>query len=172
MTTTRWMIAAFWAVMIVIGLTYAVESILAPPPKVVPEKHWFPAPLPSANAASSASADVRMTHYIESSAGISTFNVEVTLKNFGRKKATGVQIKIFPYTVGSDTNVEPHVHGPDEMPLTHGQGDILQTAFQYITFPDIAPGDSSTQTVSLPNRSDADPSDSQPKPEIQFSNAP
>ena len=170
MTTTRWIITAFWAVMILVGLTYAIESILAPPPPVAPEKHWFPAPLPSSTTTTSAGADVRMTHYIESNAGISLFNVAVTLKNFGQKKATGVQIKIFPYTIGRD--MDPNVHGPDEMPVTHGQGDILQTASQDITFPDIAPGDSSTQTVSLPMRSDGDPSDSQPKPEIQFSTAP
>ena len=60
MTPTRWLIVAFWTVMIMVAGAYVIQVVLAPPPPKIPERHWFPPPLPSSTPVPSADADVRM----------------------------------------------------------------------------------------------------------------
>ena len=171
MTTTRWLIVAFWAVMFLIGAFYVVESVMKPPPPPVPEKHWFPPPLPgSVPSAASANADVRLAAYVlKPVPNSSTFTVDVTVKNVGQKKATGVQVKVQPYVGTMDTNkAEP---GPDEIPDQPG-GDPMATVVQWVTFPDLPPGQTSTQTLTFSMRGDATPAQSQPHAQVQFQTAP
>jgi hypothetical protein len=171
MTTTRWLIAAFWVAMFLVGAFYLVQSLLAPPPPPVPEKHWFPPPLPgSVPPAASPNADVRLAAYVMKKVpNSSTFNVDVTVKNVGLKKATDIQVKIQPYNGTMDTSTTQH--GPDEIPDLP-KGDPMATVFQWVTFPDLPPGQSSTQTLTFSMRDDAEPAESLPNPQVQFQTAP
>jgi hypothetical protein len=165
MTPTRWLIAAFWTMIILVGAFYMFQSITAVAPPPVPEKHWFPPPMPG-SAAASPNADVRLIHYVPHVApGAMTFTVDVVIKNFGQKKATGVQVCIQPYVGNKDTN--PAQPGPDEIPAQPG-GDPMANVTQWVNFSDIGPGETATQTITLPMRSDADPAEVVFKPKVTF----
>jgi hypothetical protein len=171
MTPTRWLIVAFWAVMLLVGAFYAFQSITAPAPPIVPEKHWFAPPLPgSLPPVPSASADVKLLHYIMKRVpNSSTFTVDVTVQNVGQKKATGVQVKIQPYIGTMDTNkAQP---GPDEIPAQPGGDPMVNTA-QWVAFGDLPAGQTATQTLTFSMRSDADPAESQPHAPVEFQTAP
>jgi hypothetical protein len=171
MTTTRWLIVAFWVAMLLVGVVYVSQAVMAPPPPPVPEKHWFPPPLPgSVPPAAPANAEVHLVHYIMKRVpDTSTFTADVTVQNVGLKKATSVQVKIQPYVGTMDTNkAQP---GPDEIPDQPG-GDPMANVVQWVTFPDLAPDETSTQTLSFSMRSDADPAQSQPHAEVEFQTAP
>jgi hypothetical protein len=106
MTPTRWLIVAFWTGIILVGLFYMFQSVMTPPPPTVPEKHWFPPPMPgSVPAAPSADADVRLIHYVAHiTPGAMSFTSDVVVKNFGSKKATGIQVRVQPYVGNQNSN--------------------------------------------------------------------
>jgi hypothetical protein len=171
MTPTRWLIVAFWVGIIAVGAFYAFQSINAPPPPIVPEKHWFPPPLPgSVPPVPSANADVRLIRYVmKQPPNTSAFTVDVTVQNVGQKKATAVQVKIQPYVGTMDTNkAQP---GPDEIPAQPG-GDPMVNSAQWVAFGDLAAGQTATQTLTFPMRGDAAPAESQPNAPVQFQTAP
>jgi hypothetical protein len=170
MTPTRWAIAAFWVVMLLAGVFYFLDYSALPPPPPVPEKHWFPEPLPgTVTTVQAVNADVKLTHYVAHiTPGAMSFSVDVTVQNRGRKKATGVQVTVHPYIGNQDTNKQ--AIGPDEIPLQQG-GDPMANVVQNLNYPDIDPGQSATQSFTLPMRSDADPSQRDDKPEITFQTA-
>jgi hypothetical protein len=156
MTPTRWLIVAFWTGIILVGLFYMFQSVMTPPPPTVPEKHWFPPPMPgSVPAAPSADADVRLIHYVAHiTPGAMSFTSDVVVKNFGSKKATGIQVRVQPYVGNQNSN--PSQPGPDEIPAQSG-GDPLANVVQWVDFADLGPGETATQSITLPMRSDADP---------------
>jgi hypothetical protein len=94
-----------------------------------------------------------------------TFTVDVVIKNFGQTKATGVQVCIQPYVGNKDT--DPAQPGPDEIPAQPG-GDPMANVTQWVNFSDIGPGETATQTITLPMRSDADPAEVVFKPKVTF----
>jgi hypothetical protein len=167
MTPTRWLIVAFWTGIILIGAFYMFQSVMTPPPPPVPEKHWFPPPLPGSTApTASANADVRLTHYIlHLQPGAMSFTADVVIQNFGQKKATGIEVSVQPYVGNRDTN--PKQPGPDEIPAQAG-GDPMANVLQSVDFADLGPGETATQTFTLPVRSDADPAQTALKPKVIF----
>ena len=169
MTPTRWLITAFWAVMLLLAAKYFFAGILAPvPPPPPPEKHWFAPGMPGSTPAPTASvADVRLTHYVPKVApGGMSFTADVTIQNFGQKKATGIQVRIQPYVGTGGSSSTP---GPDEIPVYSG-GDPMANVFQWLDFPDLAAGATETQSLTMPMRSDADPAESF-KPQVVFQTA-
>jgi hypothetical protein len=173
MTPTRWAIAAFWIFMAVLGVYYAVHDVMlpAPPPPPPPQQGLLPAlPGPAAPAAAAPNAEVKLTHYATHiTPGALEFSVDVTLQNVGSKKATGVQVMVHPYVGNQDTNKSQM--GPDEIPGQQG-GDPLHNVVQNLDYPDIDPGQTATQSFTLPVRSDADPAQRDDSAQVIFQTAP
>jgi len=166
-------IAAFWILMVVGGVYYAVHDAMlpAPPPPPPPQQGLLPAlPGSASPAAVSPNADVKLLHYVAHiTPGALEFSVDVTLQNVGSKKATGVQVMVHPYVGNQDTNKSQL--GPDEIPGQQG-GDPMRNVVQNLDYPDIAPGASATQTFTLPVRSDADPAQRDDNARVVFVTAP
>jgi hypothetical protein len=171
MTPTRWLITGFWIVILVLGVKafYDFNSKVSATP-AVPEQHWFPPGMPGSEPAAKPNvADVRLIHYVPHVApGAMSFTADVVVQNFGMKKATGIQVRVQPY-VGNTENSKT-APGPDEIPNLSG-GDPMVNVFQWVDFPDLAPGATSTQTITLSRRSDADPAQSF-KPQVVFQTVP
>jgi hypothetical protein len=165
MTPTRWLIVGFWAVIILLAAKWMISGILAPPPPApAPPKEWLPLPTPGTPLPAAPQADVRLTHYVPKvTPGSMSFTVDVTIQNFGQKKATGIQVRIQPYVGNTNSKTAP---GPDEIPIQPG-GDPMANVSQWLDFPDLDAGATETQSVTLPMRSDADPAESF-KPQIVF----
>jgi hypothetical protein len=164
MTPTRWLIVGFWAVIILLAAKYVIGGILTPPPVTAPPKEWLPLPAPGTPLPAAPVADVRLTHYVPKvTSGAMSFSVDVTIQNFGTKKANDIQVRIQPYVGNTSSQSAP---GPDEIPNQPG-GDPVTNVYQWLDFPDLAAGATETQTVTLPMRSDADPADSF-KPQVVF----
>jgi hypothetical protein len=92
-----------------------------------------------------------------------SFTCTVTLRNIGQKKATGIQIAVRPFRgarYGND-NVGHAPTGilPDSNPLAQ-----LQT---WLAFPDLGPGEQSTQSTVFPNHTGVEPG-ANPTPEIDY----
>jgi hypothetical protein len=174
MTPTRWAIAAFWVFMVLLGVYYAFNSASQPPPPApaaAQQPQWTPAPLPgSTPPPRSPNADLRLTHYVAHiTPGSPEFSVDVTMENFGSKKATGVEVTVHPY-IGNQDTVKSQA-GPDEIPGQPG-GDPLHNVVQNLAYPDIDPGQTAVQSFTLPMRPDADPCQRDDHPEITFQSAP
>jgi hypothetical protein len=87
----------------------------------------------------------------------------VVLKNVGTAKAVALQVMVRPYrgiTIGDADNGMSTAH---QLP----ESDPLSQMGQWIAFPDLAPDESSTQTVVFVARPDFEPG-SNPTPEISF----
>ncbi len=169
MTPTRWAIAAFWTILIVMGGYYAVYYAMLPPPPQPPEPHWFP-PAPGTPAPPAPNAEVKLMHYVEhTTPGSAEFSVDVTVQNVGGKKATAVQVTVHPYV--GNTDVDKSQNGPDEIPNQMG-GDPMRLVVQNLSYPDLDPGQSATQSFTLPMRSDADAAQRDDKAQVVFQTAP
>ena len=93
------------------------------------------------------------------------FITRVTLKNVGKAKAVDVQVNIRPYR-GTIRGDEDNGHSADMVPID--DNDPLSLFGQWLTFPDLAPGESSTQTATFSARSNLTPG-TNPNPKILFS---
>ena len=99
--------------------------------------------------------DVEQVGYtIENSAPVQgNFTVHVTLKNLGTVKAVGVEIHVRPYRgmrLGDEDGGNSNLRIlSDDDPLSQ-YGD-------WLSFPDLAPGESSTQSVSFLDHEGASP---------------
>jgi hypothetical protein len=94
------------------------------------------------------------------------FTCNVTLKNLGQKTATGIQIAVRPFRgarYGND-NVGHAPVGilPDSNPLAQRQA--------WLAFPDLAPGEQSTESTVFPKQVGIEPG-SNPNPEIDYQSA-
>jgi len=171
MTPTRWLIAAFWVFVLLMGAKsfYDYNSHLDHEETAQAEKHYFPPSLQPASPAPPASdADVRQVSYSPKvNPMTSQFTAEVTIKNFGQKKAINIQVRIQPYVGTVDSSSQP---GPDEI-LNPNNVDATATIFRWVEFPDLGPGESASQTLTFPMRSDAAPREHF-DPKITFQTAP
>ena len=174
MTTTRKLIWAFWIFIIGMllwqfynynqGMTQdAIEH-----PK--PEHYFFPH---KTAAAATAPTEVHHSGAFVHQVGFVTrkdtpapgnFTCEVTLKNDGDAKATDVEVHVRPFKgimLGDEdeTALKPL---PDSDPASQ--------LGQWVTFPDIAPGQSASETVIFLNHGVLTPG-SNPDPEIVFESA-
>ena len=100
-------------------------------------------------------ADVEQTGYTieENAPANGNFTVHVTLKNTGNAKATGVQVHVRPFR-GMRLGDED---AGNSVLRTLSDDDPLSQYGQWVDFPDLAPGESSTQSVSFLNQSNATP---------------
>jgi len=171
MTKTRWAIVAFWVAMMLLGVYSIFDYTAKPAPPPVPEKHWFPPPLPgSVPAQRPPDALVKLTHYIAHiKPGASTFSVDVIVQNLGSKKATDIAVVVHPYIGTRDT--DKNAIGPDEIPQQH-YGDPLANVTQTLNYPDLKPNETGTQSFTLPVRFDADPAQRDDKAQVVFQTAP
>ena len=125
------------------------------------EHFWFTNSVaaPAAPAAPAQSkrngADVQQTGFsVENNApGAGSFTCHVTLKNTGNAKAVGIQISVRPYRGITKGDVDS---GHADM-STLSDSDPISQFGQWVTFPDLAPGESSTQTVIFISRTDVTP---------------
>jgi hypothetical protein len=100
--------------------------------------------------------------------GRGSFTCHVTLKNNGEAKATGVQVKVRPYRgieIG-DADAGPNTQNVQKL----DDNDPLSQMNQWVSFPDLAPGESSTQSAVFLATGNWPPGDN-PKPEIVFDTA-
>ncbi len=158
--------------MLLAGAYYMFDYSVQPAPPAPPEQHWMPPPLPGSTAAPARSpdADVRLIHYVTHvTPGSLEFSVDVILQNVGSKKATGVQVVVHPYVGNISTSKTQQ--GPDEIP-SFPNGDPMAHVVQNLNYPDLDPDQTSTQSFTLPMRSDADPADSDDKAQVIFQTVP
>lgn len=92
-----------------------------------------------------------------------SFTCLVTLKNIGTAKATNIQVCVRPYRgiPNNDEDVSRNVVKPID------DNNPLAQVSQWVSFPDIAPGESSTQSCSFVSKSGVKPGHN-PNPEISF----
>ena len=166
-------IVAFWVVIIGMllwefysynhGLTQ--EAIEHPPQQHFYFYHSNSAPVAPAPPAHNGPAVVQTGFEVASnSPGLGSFTCRVTLKNVGRLKATGVQVNVRPYKGIALGDVDEGGHHN-----TNNLSDTDPTSLigQWVTFPDLAPGESATQTAVFIMRREVQPG-TNPEPEIIF----
>ena len=95
---------------------------------------------------------------------VNMMTCHVTLENKGKTKATDIQVMVRPYrgTWDGDEDVQNNVHGLKD-------SDPLAQFGEYLSFPDLAPGESSTQTIVLTMQGGNHNTGSNPNPDITFS---
>ena len=173
MTPIRKLIVAFW-IFIVCMLLWQFydynqglkEAAVEHPQQ---EHFWFTNSVATAPAAPAQpkrdGPDVQQTGYsVEDNApSAGSFTCHVTLKNKGNAKAVAVQVSVRPYRgiTRGDEDV-----GHTDMSILSDSDPISQFG-QWVSFPDLAPGESSTQSVIFLSRTDVRPG-ANPNPEIQF----
>ncbi len=113
-----------------------------------------------------AGANVQQTHFEvqANTPGPGSFTCLVTVKNLGLTKAENVQVHVRPYKGplrGVDDNRPPP-------PLT--DSDPLSQYGSWVSFPDLAPGESNTESVVFLTHPIYYPGNN-PKPEIIFETA-
>jgi len=162
MTRTKKLIIAFWVFIVVMLLWqfYSYNESLKQQAIDHPTQTQFffihtNAPPVAAVPGHKNGPDVQQVSYtVENNApSDGNFTVHVTLKNVGNAKAVSVQIHIRPYRgmrLGDeDVGNSPLRILPEDDPLSQ-YGD-------WLNFPDLAPGESSTQSVIFLNHQGATP---------------
>ena len=177
MTPLRWAIVVFWVIVLFMIVKSCRDSeeirhneAVAHPQE---QEFFYTTPPPGVNAPAAtptaeATADVRQITYSVQKDTPTTgdFTAQVTVKNVGGKKAVNVQVHVRPYRGAA---IDSSDIGPVLPPLT--ENDPLSQYGSWITFPDLAPGESSTATaVFLTSPRMAFGKNS--KPEIVFQTAP
>lgn len=94
-----------------------------------------------------------------------SFTCNVTLKNVGMVKAVDVRVAVRPYR---GTRMDDEDVGPNTQTITIlNDNDYRAQVCTWVTFPDLAPGESSTQSTVFLNRTDVKPGPN-PRPDIFF----
>ena len=130
---------------------------------------WFTNGAPSVAVAPSPThrdgADVQQTSFMvqddKPSAG--SFTCQVTLKNVGNAKAVGIQVNVRPYR--GITRGDEDVGHTDITPLS--DNDPISQIGTWVTFPDLAPGETATQDAIFTSRNDVRPGTNS-NPDIEF----
>jgi hypothetical protein len=174
------LITAFW--IFVIGMLiwefnsynqHATEEAIAHPP----QKHFFyyntniaplnapPPPLPDGPYVKQIATSVE---HNEPSQG--NFIYLVTLKNVGNAKAVGVQVLVHPFagvSMGNDDGGNSAaMHRPGGSAAASNYNPMADYG-QWITFPDLAPGQSDTESTVFLEHPGTDPG-ANPEPQILF----
>jgi hypothetical protein len=177
MTTTQKLIVAFWVIILLTAAWqfYTYNEKLSQPTAAAqaPQHFYFyppgsraPDQPPPAGPTAKPGADVRQTAYSvdlnKPTAGFMTCHV--TLKNFGLSKALNIQVKVRPYRGATnedgEASFQPKVYTlPDDDPISQ-IGD-------YVSFPDLAPGESETRDVQFAIHTEVNPG-TNPNPDIIF----
>jgi hypothetical protein len=173
MTRTRWLIVAFWlfvAVMLVIQFQQENARLNQDARDNPKDGHYFFTP-PLTNSAPPTIAppvlapDIRQTAFVvhPNTPGFGSFTCDVTVTNQGLRPAKAVQVHVRPFRgVMSGNDGLGHVKYravPENDPLSQ-YGD-------WLAFPDLKPGESSTQSAVFLNHPNVNPGHN-PNPEITF----
>jgi hypothetical protein len=171
MTPTRWVIVFFWIFVGAMIIKSILDSEAAHHQAAIDhpqQKQFFFTPPPGkvAPAAVNPNADVRQIGYTiqDNTPGAGSFTYQVTLKNVGSRKATAIQIHVRPFR-GAINGDEDVGHATALKPLQ--DSDPMSQYGSWITFPDLAPGESSTQSAIFMDRPNLLPGKN-PNPEITF----
>jgi hypothetical protein len=169
----RQLMIAFWVFIVAMLLwqffsynaSLTQEAITHP----VQKQYFFfhtNAPAATPSMAHSDKADIVQTNYTvqPGTPSSSSFTCLVTLKNVGSKPATSIQICVRPYRGVS--NYDEDV-GHQRNPGTLADDDPISLFNDWLSFPDLAPGESATRSVIFTNRTDIKPG-ANPKPQILF----
>ncbi|MCE0497597.1 MAG: hypothetical protein LV481_06600 [Methylacidiphilales bacterium] len=178
MNWRRILIVAFWTFVVVMlaWQAYNYNAQVVTHPKPAPEQHYFynPGLIPSSGPKV---PDVRQTSYrvIPDSPQPGSFTVQFTIKNVGTATATNIQVKIRPYRgfiPGDPDNPPPGgtASGPPIPAVPLSDNDPTSQYGQWVSMPDLAPGQSNSESAVFPNQPNMSPIDS-PKLEINFSPA-
>jgi hypothetical protein len=174
MTPIRKLIVAFWIFIVIMLLWqfYTYDQGLKEAEIDHPQQEHFY--FFHTNAASVAPSqahiegpDVEQTLYTveENAPSLGSFTCHVTLKNIGNAKAVGIQVAVRPYR---GTRTDDEDVGPNTQQTTIlNDNDYRAQLTEWVTFPDLAPGESSAQSVIFLSRTDVKPGPN-PKPEILF----
>jgi len=172
MTPLRWVIVFFWLFVAVMLLKTFLDSEAKRKEEIVlhPEQKQFfftPPPGQAAPVVPSANADVQQTAFaVQEETPPGNFTCTVTVQNVGSKKAENVQVRVRPYR-GSSTGSTELGHGRFHL---LDENDPLSQMGSWVSFPDLAPGASATQSVVFLNQFNVNPGKN-PKPEITFETA-
>ena len=174
MTPLRKLIVAFWIFIVIMLLWqfYTYDQGLKEASIDHPQQEHFYFFHTNAASATPTQAhidgpDVEQTIYTveENAPSPGSFTCHVTLKNIGNAKAVGIQVAVHPYR---GTRTDDEDVGPNTQQTTIlNDNDFRAQMVDWVTFPDLAPGESSTQSVVFLSRDDVKPGPN-PKPEILF----
>ena len=173
MSRTRKLIIAFWIFIgcMLLWQFYTYDQGLKEAGITHPQQEhfWFTNSVATAPAAPSPEhrdgADVQQTGFsvADNTPSMGSFTCQVTLKNRGNAKAVSIQVSVRPYR-GISRGDEDVGHA--DMSVLSDSDPISQFG-QWVSFPDLAPGESSTQNVVFIGRTDVRPG-TNPQPEIRF----
>jgi hypothetical protein len=173
MTTTRKLIIAFW--IFIIGMLvwefYDYNQGLSQQAKDHPRQTQFFAYPPGSGPAAkpvpvrAAGADVQQTAFTieEDTPGKGSFTCHITLKNEGQSIAVAVQVKVRPFRGVSNYDED----AGSQRAIVLSDDDPISRIGEFVSFPDLAPNESSTQSVVFLSRSDFKPGKN-PSPQILF----
>ncbi|MCE0522756.1 MAG: hypothetical protein LV480_07580 [Methylacidiphilales bacterium] len=172
MSRTRKLIIAFWVFIVCMLLWqfYTYNQGLTQAAIDHPQQEHFyffhtNAPPAAPSTAHTSGADVEQVGFTteQNVPAPGYFTCHVTLKNVGNAKAEAIQIMVRPFRGVS--NYDQDVGQQHTIVLT--DDDPISKFGDWLSFPDLAPGESSTQTISFMSRSDFQPG-ANPKPNILF----
>jgi hypothetical protein len=173
MSRTRKLIIAFWIFIgcMLLWQFYTYDQGLTRASVEHPQQQhfWFTNSVAAAPAAPSPGhregADVQQTAFLveDNASSTGSFTCHVTLKNVGNAKAVDIQVSVRPYRGISRGDEDA---GHTDMSVLSDSDPISQFG-QWVSFPDLAPGESSTQSVVFLGRTDVRPG-TNPNPEIRF----
>ncbi len=176
MSPTRQAIIAFWVIIVILLLwqfhTYNTGMTKQETEHPAQQHFYFynrpAAPAAAASAVHVDAADVEQTGFnVQMNTPYAgSFTCQVTLKNLGTLKATGVQVNVRPYRGVALGDVD----NGRTLPGTLNDNDPVSQIGQWVGFPDLGPGESATETAVFLRRSDHSPG-TNPQPEILFDTA-
>jgi len=136
-------------------------------------QHFFVTPFVTTKSAPSDidpnvhGADVRQVSFStqNNTPSSGSFTATVVIKNRGTAKAVGVQVFVRPYRGIIIGGVDEGMATTPPHPLP--ENDFLSQYGQWVAFPDLAPGETSTQSVVFISQSKVSPGFN-PNPQITF----
>jgi hypothetical protein len=170
MSWTRRFIWAFWIFVITMLFWEAYQynqSISTPDPLHPTQEHFFFYQPTKGAAAAPVVSDG--PHVVQSAFSVTedttgpNFTCRVTLKNTGKAKAVNVQVRVRPYRGQPFGNTDMG----SVSPLPVSDDSAIAQFGQWVEFPDLAPGESSTQTVTFMKQIGGNYGNN-PTPEILF----
>ena len=170
MTPTRWLILLFWVVVIGMLLKECHDSDAARQQDLQShpsQAHFFFTPPPAPPAAPpppSQDADVRQVRFVvqQDTPAPGSFTCQVTVQNTGLRRARYIQLQVRPF-FGAHMDDE----GGRINDTRISNMDTVSQISTWISFPDLNPGESSTQTTTFLDQPHIIPGFNS-RPEIKF----
>jgi hypothetical protein len=175
MKPLHWVIILFWVFVTAMMLKQCHDTNVQRDEAAAkaPQSYFFNQPPPAGPKVAPApppspDADVEQVGFVvqDDTPSPGSFTCNVTLKNLGQKKATGIQIAVRPYR-GARYGNDNVGHAPvGIIPDSSRLGQIQA----WLAFPDLAPGEQSTESTVFPKETGIEPG-TNPNPEIDYQSA-